>query len=1094
MSRTQIIRAYLISETASAELDKPDFQLSWSHYQMLAKPIVIFLFEMATPLTHKCMINIQTLFSRYFGLFNRKDCIGLKKMLALRCFIELFYLFKVIPMKVSFKNLCTMLALTSAFSVAAQKSKTPQKPSKPMVKNEDMATKQVANATPRKDPMGVQVHTLKNGLKVYFSLFKDAPRVQTLIAVRAGSKNDPSDATGLAHYLEHMLFKGTSKMGAMNWKEEGPLLKQISDLYEKYRAEKDMAKRKEIYAEIDKISLEASKFVSTNEYDRMISSLGAKGTNAFTSLERTVYVNDIPSNQLEKWLTVESERMRELTLRLFHTELEAVYEEFNIGQDNDSRKIYYKTMELLFPSHTYGTQTTIGTSDHLKNPSMVKIHEYFKKYYVPNNMAIIIAGDFDPVKTLAQIESKFGGYKNVAVPNWKVAPQPEIKAPIKAEVFGLEKSGVQVSWRTAGINTDDALLAELTRGILFNGQAGLMDLDLIQKQKIGPESDAGFMGLKDYGVMMLYAEPREGQKLEEVEALLVEQMQRIAKGDFEDYLIKAVIKDFKLGEIKRLESNQGRAFKMLDAFIFDQEWAQTLQKWARMEKFTKQDIMNFVKKNFAPSNYVAVYKREGENKNKAKVDKPQITPVQVNRSAETEFKKNFDKIKAEEAKPEFLNFNELIKSNKVKGNIPFQYLKNPNNETFSLYYVLEMGKNHDKMLPLAVDYLPLIGTTKYSAAQLQKEFFKLGLYFSVNSSNDRCYITLGGLDESFEEGVKLFEHILGNAVADPKAWENKRSDILKNREDLKKDKSVILRQAMANFAQYGNKSPFSDVLSAQVLEQTKAETLVDIIKKLNSYEHKIFYYGSQTTQPVEAILTKYHNAPAQLLPIPAETAYNEVDMKENEVLVMDFPSVQTEILMLSKGTNKFDMNEFIMSQIYNDYFGGGLSSIVFQEIRESKALAYSASAGYSSPSFADKAHYLRAYLGTQSDKMKEAITAMGEIIENMPISEKAIENAWVGIQKKIETERITKENVYWSYLANMRRGYNEDLRKRVYDYFKGQPNLAAVTAALKDFQQTKVKGRKYTYLVLGDKKKIDMEYLSKLGKVRDVSLNEVFGY
>ena len=229
------------------------------------------------------------------------------------------------------------------------------------------------------DQNGVRIYTLKNGLKVYLAKNTDAPRIQTYIAVRTGSNNDPKDNTGLAHYLEHMMFKGTSKIGSQNWEKEKILIQEISDLYEQHKAEKDPEKKKLIYKKIDEVSQEASKYAIANEYDKAISSLGATGTNAHTWFDETVYKNNIPSNELEKWFKVEQERFSELVLRLFHTELEAVYEEFNRGQDNDWRLVSYELMDALFPTHPNGQQTTIGESEHLKNPSMVAIHKYFDK-------------------------------------------------------------------------------------------------------------------------------------------------------------------------------------------------------------------------------------------------------------------------------------------------------------------------------------------------------------------------------------------------------------------------------------------------------------------------------------------------------------------------------------------------------------------------------------------------------------------------------------------------------------------------------------------------------------------------------------------
>ena len=343
------------------------------------------------------------------------------------------------------------------------------------------------------DPSNTRIYTLKNGLKIYLAQLKDEPRIQTHIAVKTGSNNDPEDNTGLAHYLEHMVFKGTSKIGTQNWAVEKPLIKQISDLYEQHKAEKDPAKKVEIYKKIDQVSQEASKYAVANEYDKLISSLGASGTNAHTSLEETIYHNNIPNNELEKWLKVESERFGELTLRLFHTELEAVYEEFNRAQDNDGRLVFYKMMQTLFPKSHYGTQTTIGTSEHLKNPSMVAIHNYFDKYYVASNMAVMLIGDFDFDTAVPMIDKYFGNYATKPAPQQYVAKEEPIKSIVTSEVFSPSSERVQFAYRFNGANSDDAKYVTLIDYILSNSTAGLIDLNINQQQKaLGAGSGASF--------------------------------------------------------------------------------------------------------------------------------------------------------------------------------------------------------------------------------------------------------------------------------------------------------------------------------------------------------------------------------------------------------------------------------------------------------------------------------------------------------------------------------------------------------------------------------------------------------------------------
>ncbi|HKL02165.1 MAG TPA: insulinase family protein, partial [Cryomorphaceae bacterium] len=350
--------------------------------------------------------------------------------------------------------------------------------------NEETSQSKYDFKTVEGDPLQTKIYTLDNGLEVYISENKAEPRVVAQIAVKTGSKQDPADATGLAHYLEHMLFKGTSQIGTKDWEKEQELLSEISKLYEEHRNTTDAEKRKMIYSKIDSISGEAANFAIANEYDKMVGSLGAQGTNAYTWYEQTVYINDIPANELEKWAMIESERFRELVLRLFHTELEAVYEEFNRTLDSDNRQAYYAMMEELFKNHPYGTQTTIGTSEHLKNPSMEKIHAYFEERYKPNNMAIVLSGDVNPDSAVAIIEEYFGDYEKGEVPTFEYEEEEPITEPIVKEVTGVESEFVTVGYRLPGAGTPEALKLEIMDGILSNGKAGLIDLNLNQKQTV----------------------------------------------------------------------------------------------------------------------------------------------------------------------------------------------------------------------------------------------------------------------------------------------------------------------------------------------------------------------------------------------------------------------------------------------------------------------------------------------------------------------------------------------------------------------------------------------------------------------------------
>jgi zinc protease len=937
------------------------------------------------------------------------------------------------------------------------------------------------------DPLNVITHTLPNGLKLFMSLNKTEPRIYTHIAVRAGSKQDPSDTTGLAHYLEHMMFKGTSHIGSLDWVREKELLTQIADLYEAHRQETDPSVRAAIYAKIDSISNEAAKYVAANEYDKLVSSLGAKATNAYTSNEQTVYVNDIPSNELARWFELESERFDMVTLRLFHTELETVYEEFNIGQDNDGRKVYQAMMEALFPTHPYGTQMTIGKGEHLKNPSHYNIYNYFKTYYVPNNMAIILSGDFDAEAVIAMAEKYFGDKSVSEIPPFTYEEQHPLSNIVSKSVYGQQSESLQLAWRLKGAQSRDAELAGMISVMLFNQQAGLIDLDLMQKQKV-LEANVGVMNLTDYAAMVMSGRPREGQTLEEVEQLLIAQMERIKKGDFPDWLMQAVIKDYKYSQIKSYENNQNRVHALTDAFVKGIDWDDYITRIERMKGLNKAEIVTFAEQNFN-DNYVVIYKRIGEDKKVMKVEKPTITPVSLNRHDASAFAQKFLETESPRLKPIFLDFKEEIKTTHLSNGLPLDYIKNTLNDTFSLYYALEMGRNADRILSLAMSYLPFLGTQKFSAADLQQEFYKLGVSFDVLSNEDRSYVVLTGLDESFTEGVQLFEHILNDVMGDEEKLKNLIEDILAKRENNKKDKRVILRNAMASYAKYGKTSPFTDALSKEALENLTADELVGKIKNLSSYEHRVFYYGSKSIEEVAQILEKEHPVPQKRTPLLESKYYEELPTDTDKVFFVHYPMVQNEILMLSKGTPQYSLEENTMATFFNTYFGSGLSSIVFQEIRESRALAYSANTVYSSPTKQNQAHYLQAYVGTQPDKIKEALHAIREILDNMPISETQIEHARQSVLKAIETERITKANVYWTYRSHLDKGIDFDIRKPIYD---GIQDLTVQD--LKDFHQKHVKGRNYSILILGDRDRVDASFLQTLGTFEELSLEEIFGY
>ena len=506
------------------------------------------------------------------------------------------------------------------------------------------------------DPLGTKIYTLDNGLKIYMSVNKEAPRIQTYIAVKVGGKNDPSETTGLAHYFEHLMFKGSEKFGTADYEAEKPLLDEIESLFETYRVTEDEAERARLYHKIDSISYLASEIFIPNEYDKLMSLIGAEGTNAYTSTDMTVYVEDIPSNQIENWARIEADRFMNPVIRGFHTELETVYEEKNMSLTNDFRKALEAMDGMLFPDHPYGTQTVLGTQEHLKNPSITNIKNYHKTYYVPNNMAICLSGDFDPDEMVGILEKYFGQMQpNKNLPEHEFTTKSIIESVVEKDVYGLEAENIMIGWKYPGAGSRDAMIAEIASSILYNGSAGLIDLNVNQKQ-----TTLGAYGMPytrpDAGEFLLMGNPKAGQTLEEVRDILIAETEKLRNGDFDEALLTGTINNLKLGMMNLMEENSGRADLYVQSFINGTEWKDEVAYIDNMSKVTKEDVVDWAERYLGRDNCAIVYKRQGEDKSVQKVSAPKITPIKSNRDAQSDFLAEIQNTEVAPIEPVFVDY------------------------------------------------------------------------------------------------------------------------------------------------------------------------------------------------------------------------------------------------------------------------------------------------------------------------------------------------------------------------------------------------------------------------------------------------------
>jgi len=941
--------------------------------------------------------------------------------------------------------------------------------------------------TVKGDPTETRLYTLDNGLKVYLSVNPEEPRIQTYIAVRTGSKNDPAETTGLAHYLEHLMFKGTDKYGTTDPVAEKVYLDDIEARYERYRTLTDPEERRIAYREIDSVSQLAAQYFIPNEYDKLMSAIGAEGTNAYTSNDVTCYTEDIPSNEVENWAKIQSDRFQNMVIRGFHTELEAVYEEYNIGIAQDSRKSWAALSALLCPTHPYGTQTTIGTQEHLKNPSIINIKNYFNKWYRPNNIAICMAGDFNPDEVIAIIDKYFGAWEpgdDVKQPEF--APLAPITSPRDTSVYGLEAENIWMGWRFGRGNSLQIDTLNIIGEMLSNGTAGLIDLDINQQMKM-LGAWAGTHTLRDYSGFIMGGTPKEGQTLEEAKELLLAEIEKLKSGDFSDDLLPSVVNNYKLSYYNSLESNYARANMFVDTYINEVPWSQQVGYIDRISGMTKEQIVAFANRHFK-DNYVIVYKRQGEDKNLKKIDKPQITPIPTNRDLVSDFVAEVQNTPVEPIQPRFVNFKEDLTFGETEANLPYIYVYNKENGRFILAFRYDFGEESELKYSYAADYLNYLGTDKLSNEEINQQFYKLACNYSINVGTRSISVNLRGLGENMPEALALLEDFMQNAQVDEEAWQMYVQMKEKSRADAKLSQNHNFSY-LVQYGIYGEYNPYRNMISTKQLEKQNPQELLDLLKNLKNYKHTALYYGPMSEKEMAATVTANHKTIKDLMDVPEGRHYVMQTTPENEILIAPYDAKNIYMRMIHNEMRQWKPEEAAVVAMFNEYFGGGMNSIVFQEMREARGLAYNAYAAYVEPLYEENPEYFFTHIITQNDKMMDCVTHFHEILNEMPESEQAFSIAKESLTKRLASQRTTKFGLINAWLSAQLKGIDYDINERI--------NNALPNITLNDivkFEKENIANKTYRYVILGDENELDMKSLEQFGKIKRVSTEEIFGY
>jgi predicted Zn-dependent peptidase len=927
------------------------------------------------------------------------------------------------------------------------------------------------------DAMAVTVHRLANGLTVYISTDRQKPRFDAWIAVRTGSRNDPPDSTGLAHYLEHMLFKGTDEFGTLDMAAEREHIEAIERLYAELR-DADDQRRAEIFSEIDQHTQATAAYAIPNEFDRMYAKLGVEGVNAFTSDEITAYTADVPSNRFEAWAQVEGERFSDPVFRLFYPELEAVYEEKNLSIDSPNERVWESMLLALFPAHPYGTQPTIGVTEHLKSPAYADMVEYFGDWYVPNNMAVVLAGDIDAERALPVLEATLGHRQPRALEAPAAASLEPIKGRVAREVLAEAEQSVTMAWRTVPLQHEDEPALLVLDWLTDNSRTGLLNVDLELTQQV---QDAGswVTNLNEAGYFGLRATLQQGQTHAEVEALLMGIVGKLKAGEFTDADVETIKLHQDIGDKLRLENNGARVARMAYSFIARASWGEVLEREQRLRAVTREDVIR-VANTYLGGDHVVVERKSGAQ-TLPNISKPSITPISIDTTRLSPFAANILALPATPLEPEWLSAGDHYTRAALPAG-PLIAAHNPRNDLFTLSYRFDRGHRKDKLLCVALELLEHSGSGPSSAGDLQKQLFALGTTVSFSCNADRSAVEIDGIDRNLEQSVQLVEAWIRSPSFDDATLAGLRTNLLSARKD-ELDDPDSLAGLLGDYAQRGKGASALVAPSNAELERLNGKRLTKLLAAYPDWQHHTLYYGPRSAAEVAPLATfgDKHRDPG-----PAHA--RRFRASEGVTIYFLHKDVAKSAIAVAIPQGQQPRAQRPVATYFEQYLGGGMSSLIFQEIREARALAYYSYAYVSTGSTLDDDWAMIGGLGTQADKTAGALTIYLELLRERPIDTSRLGHTLESLDAQYRSSRVDPRIVMWWVDHWEQRGELQD--PRPWEWAEIQKLSAEdISAFAKNYAD-----RPVIVSIVGDRTRVDLAALAKLGAVVEVQAAELVAY
>jgi len=929
----------------------------------------------------------------------------------------------------------------------------------------------------------VTSYKLDNGLTVWLNEDHSSPKAFGAIIVKAGAKDCPG--TGIAHYFEHMMFKGTDKFGTTDYLAEKPYLDSIAVLYNRLAETKEVSGRDSIQMEINRLNIAGSKYVIPNEFDAMSTLCGSSLLNAATSYDYTIYYSDFIPQYFEQWADLNSERLITPVFRMFQSELETVYEEKNMYSDNMLRSAIEEIMKYGFKGTPY-EEPIIGTTDNLKNPELSRMEDFFNTYYVAGNMGLLISGAFDTDSVKPIIEKSFGRIRNGIPEGRKDIIQADFHGTTRQEIL-LDLPLVQGEaffYKAPALMKKDYWEFQLMTDLLTNSEGvGLLDRLFIDHKVMTVAAE--HIPFAEVGGLLVYVIPKLiGQSISNAEKLVMNVIGQLKGGDFDDSLFESCKLSFMKGISENLETYVSRGNMMIDPFFSGMTWEEYLSQIENIKSITKDDVIR-VANRYLNDDRIVFYKKKGKPEKDNLQKPPYEKVIPESKDSSSLYARRFMEINenTEKQMPE-LDFEACVSRTQITPLVSLYSSKNPANDIFNLDIKFMRGTIAEPAVERLAAYVNALGTNEESYNELYRELQGLGGVVNFRSTDNSFVFSITGYDSSFEETFALASTLFKDIKGDKQHLKSVINDEKMATISSRKDISSLVR-AIYRKAAYGDKSSY-------LVDKGKADDsfLLGLWQELQTVQCDILYSGNLKSEQVSKVIGKYLDIDA--IVVPSDTPQERIfrNYSSSEVHFINKPNAsQTMIYAFIPTSVLPDLDSRTKAQFLNIYLGEGMTSILFQEIREFRSMAYMSMSDLYIPEWKNREQqgsFLIAAAGTQCDKAIDVMRVMDSLFTNLPIRSQKIK------EKKIEfynqlfhsypdfREKTAKVE---SYLLNgQEREYNSERLSIISSLTEDE---------LKSFADVFLSGKPVVWCVVGNAKKMDMEGLKSFGTITVLKPSDV---